>query len=305
MKTGREIRHALEYAAVRGALAMAGSLPLGIARAVGASVGGLAFALRIRRDVSVDNIARALGVTHADATRIARRCYGNLGRSMMEFAAFRRWSPEDVLAQVTVEGAGHLTAVRAVGRGAIVVASHFGSWEMGGAIIPALGHPTNFVIGEQSNRRVDEVTNKLRLRDNVRLIPRATALKKVLVALRDNEIVALLADQDARKGGVIVDFLGRPASTVRGPALFAIRAKCAIIPLSIHREGKRHRAIFDPPIWPNPAHDEETAVHELTSAFSDALSRRIRAHPDEYFWPHRRWKTAMQTAKTQAVEAGS
>lgn len=300
MKTARQIRHAVEYGAVRLTLGMAGTLPIGVARAIGASLGTLAFALRIRREVSVENIVRALGVSPREATRIARRSYENLGRGFMDFAAFKRWSRDEFLSQVTIEGAEFLSAARKAGHGAVIVASHFGSWEMGGAAMPALGFPTSFVVGEQSNARVDEVTNDLRRAQGSGIITRASALKKVLTALRRNELVGLLADQDARKGGIVVDFLGRPASTVRGPALFAIRARCPIIPLTVHREGKRHRVVFDAPLWPDPAQDEEASVLQLTRGYSDVLSRRIREHPDEYFWPHRRWKSATaQLAKAQ------
>ncbi len=306
MKTARELRHSIEYAAVRGTLFVAGSFPIGLAHALGASAGWLAFALGIRRDVTVDNIEKALGVPKGEAARIARRSYQNLGRGMMDFAAFRRWSPGELRALVKVDGIEHLEAARAAGRGAVIVAGHFGSWEFGGVIIPALGFKTSVVIGEQSNARVDDVTNELRSRHGLGLIPKASALKKVLTTLRSNEFVALLADQDARKGGVIVDFLGRPASTVRGPALFAIRARCPIIPLTVHREGKYHRATFEAPLWADPVLDEEANVLALTRYYVDALSRQIRAHPDQYFWPHRRWKsTSSQATQSQATTAAS
>lgn len=302
----KDIQHGIEYAAARGALTIAGRLPLGIARAIGASIGTLAFALRIRRKVCISNITAAMGVSQAEAARIMRQSYQNLGRALMEFSAFKRWSREDLLDQVVIEGAEHLEAVRAAGCGAVAVGGHLGCWELAGITIAALGYPTNFLVGEQSNRRIDDVMNELRLAQGVIIVPRAFSLRKALTALRANEFVVLLADQDARKGGVIVDFLGRPASAVRGPALFAIRARSAIIPFSSHREGRRHRVIFEAPLWPDPALDEESAVVDLTHRNADALAKRIRAHPEEYFWPHRRWKTGVaQTSKTHAVRAPS
>jgi KDO2-lipid IV(A) lauroyltransferase len=305
MKSARELRHDIEYAAVRGALFVAASFPLGLGRALGASAGSLAYLLGIRKDVSVDNIQKALGVPAGEAARIARRSYQNLGRGMIDFAAFRKWSRQELLAQVNVDGVEHLEAARAAGRGAVIVAGHFGSWEFGGVIIPALGFPTSVIVGEQTNSRVDDVMNDLRSRHNLGLITKASALKKALTTLRNNEFVALLADQDARKGGVIVDFLGRPASTVRGPALFAIRARCPVIPLTVHREGKLHRAVFEAPLWPDPALDEEANVLLLTRYYVDALSQQIRAHPDEYFWPHRRWKSATAQAAQTGAAAGA
>jgi len=287
----RPIRLHVEYAAVRAVLVLAGALPIGPARAIGASLGTVAWAAGVRRRVCIENITASLGVSPAEAARIARRSYQNLGRSLMEFAAFRRWSGEDLMRQIDFDGVENFQKAQDAGKGAVCVAGHFGNWEMLGAAVGRLGYPTNFLVGQQTNSRVDDVINDLRRTQGVGIITRASALRKVLQALRANQFLALLADQDARKGGVIVEFLGRPASTVRGPALFAVRSGCPIIPMFIHRENGRHRAIAEPPIWADPSLDEETAVLELTRRHAEALARQIRAHPDEYFWPHRRWKT--------------
>jgi KDO2-lipid IV(A) lauroyltransferase len=298
----RRWRHGLEYQAVRGALFLAGSLPLGITRVFGAAVGTLAFALRIRREVSVDNIVRGLGLTPRAATRIARRSYQNLGRSFMEFAAQRRWSQAHVLELVHLDGLENVRRALEAGRGAIMVSGHFGNWETAGAALRASGLPLSFLVGEQTNGRVDDVINDLRRAQQIGIITRASALKKVLVALRHNEVIALLADQDARKAGVVVDFLGRPASTVRGPAMFAIRAKCPIVPFSIRRDGKGFRATVEAALWPDPALDEDASVLALTQGYTDALARAVRAHPEEYFWPHRRWKsTSSQSTHSQGT----
>ncbi len=289
--TVRGFRHAVEYTAVRGALGAAGSLPIAAAQRLGACAGSLAFdGFRVRRGVSVENIEKALGVPRADAVRIARRSYRNLGRAMLEFCAFARLTRAQVIDLVSVSGLEHLERVRDEGHGAVFVTGHHGNWELLGATIAARGFKMDFLVGEQANSRVDDVMNDLRRAQGIGIISRAVALRKVLQALSQNHIVALLADQDARRQGIMVDFLGRPASTVRGPALFAIRRRCPIVTGFIYREGKRHRAVINPPEYP-PDLPEDEAVAHLTRHHADALARHIRAHPDEYFWPHRRWKT--------------
>ena len=292
MKTRlRELRFAIEYAAVRGALWMAGALPIGVARAFGAATGSLAWVLGVRREVCLDNITKALGVSRSEASRIMRSSYQNFGRSLMEFAAFRRWSGPDLLKHVEFDGVENFEAALARGKGAVCVGGHIGNWELMAASIGRRGFPMNLLVGQQTNSRVDDVMNELRRSQEVGIITRTSALRKVLQALRANELVALLADQDARKGGVMVEFLGRPASTVRGPALFAVRSGSPIIPILIHRENGRHRVRAEAPIWADPSLDEDAAILELTRRHADALARHVRAHPDEYFWPHRRWKT--------------
>ena len=92
--------------------------------------------------------------------------------------------------------------------------------------------------------------------------------------------------------GIFLDFLGCPASVFRGPAYFAWRTGVPLLPCAIAREpGGDHHIHFQPPVWPDPDWDEETAVRELSRRHVDALAAAIRRWPEQYFWVHRRWKT--------------
>jgi len=271
---------------------MAGALPLALASAVGAGIGRLAFdVVRIRRAVSIDNITRALGASTGEAAAIGRASYANLGRAFMEFAAFRHLDRRRLLQCVDYEGLEHLERVRAEGKGAVLGSGHFGHWELWPAGLVAHGFPVDFLVGQQTNERIDDVMNDLRRRQGAEIITRTAALRKVMQSLAQGRFVALLFDQDARKGGVVVEFLGRPASTVRGPALFAVRRGCPVVPIFIFREQGRHRAIIEPPLYPVSGLDEDAAVLDLTRRYTDRLTYHVRRHPADYFWPHRRWKT--------------
>ena len=296
----RSIRQANEYHAVRGALWLAGRLPVEAGQRVGAMIGRLGFdAVRARRDVSIANIEASLGVSHREATKIARASYENWGRCLMEFSAFAHLTKAEMLDLVSVEGLENFDRVGSEGKGGVVISGHLGNWELIAASLSALGRPIHGLIGQQSNTRVDDVMNDLRRRQNIPLITKAVALRKVLQVLKSGEFVVMLADQDARKGGVFVEFLGRPASTVRGPALFAIRSGCPIVPTFVARVGTRHRLIIEEPIYPVPVDDEDEKVRDLTQRYTDRLSAHIRERPQEYFWPHRRWKTQPSQASLQ------
>jgi KDO2-lipid IV(A) lauroyltransferase len=290
----KRARHAIEYAGVRLALALAARLPLGLARGIGVALGGIAFdVVRVRRAVVIDNIERSLGVGRRTAGRIGRRSYANLGRSLMEFSAQRHLDHERVRALVRLDGSEHLDAALAAGRGAVIFGGHYGNWELLGAALAAHGYPIHFLVGEQTNRRVDDAMNDLRRRQGIGIITRDVALRKVLRTLRENQIVALLGDQDAREAGVFVDFLGRSASTVRGPAMFAARQRCPIVASFIRREGHGcHAAVLEAPLYADPSLEGEAAVADLTQRATHCLATHIRRHPEEYFWAHRRWKTA-------------
>ena len=110
--------------------------------------------------------------------------------------------------------------------------------------------------------------------------------------LKRNECVGLLVDQDAGPGGTFVRFMGRPASTYQGPAVFALRTGAPIVPCFIIREGtERHRVVFEAPISAVPTGNEEADIQWYTQAYTDVLERYILTYPDHWFWVHRRWKT--------------
>jgi KDO2-lipid IV(A) lauroyltransferase len=238
------------------------------------------------------NVMIALPVNEAQAKDIIRRSYMNLGRSMMEYSAFGRLQPERIQEIVNIEGTEHCDEACRLGKGAVIFGGHYGNWELLGAALVTAGYPVDFLVGRQSNKLVDDTMNNLRRSQGIGIISRDAALRKVMRGLKDNRIVAMLADQDARKAGVFVEFLGRPASSVRGPAIFAIKQGCPVLVALIRRiEGNRHQATMLPPLWPNTDLDGDEAVLELMQRYTDALADAIRRYPDQYFWAHRRWKT--------------
>jgi KDO2-lipid IV(A) lauroyltransferase len=291
----KKIRFYIEYAGVAIVKGIVRLLPFRLAVELGAAAGWNAYRVfRIRRGVSKSNIKRSLPAvtSDAEADRIACESYMNMGRSMMEFAKFDRLGVEEISAKVDFVGTEFLDRALEVGKGAILFSGHLGNWELLGAAIAAIGYPIREVVGRQSNQIVDATINDLRRRQVLETIHRETGLKQVVRALGRNEFVAIVADQDARNEGIFVDFLGQPASTHKGPATFAVRRGAPVIPGFIHRTaGGRHRAEFGPLMWPDAKLDEANAVHELVQRYTDALTAKIREHPTEYFWAHRRWKT--------------
>lgn len=275
--------------------AVARAVPLRWALAFGAFLGWLTFdVFRVRRSVTLDNLRDALGdeTTESDRVGVARRSYMNFGRFVVEFARFPLLTGDKIQSLVTFRGLEHLERALERGHGALALAAHFGSWELLGVSLALMGYRMNFLVGEQHNRAVDNLMNDLRRCTGVAIIPKGYALRGVIQALRRNELVGLLADQDARGRGVFVDFLGRPASTPRGPASFALKTGALIIPSFIVRKKRgRHEVILEEPIEAIPTGDREADIRTWTQAHASVLERYVRAYPDHWFWPHRRWKT--------------
>jgi KDO2-lipid IV(A) lauroyltransferase len=102
----------------------------------------------------------------------------------------------------------------------------------------------------------------------------------------------MLADQDARRAGVFVPFFGRPASTPAGPAAISLRSGAPIV-MGFPRRLPDGRHILDiqPPFGVDGG-DSPEAVLDLTARHTACLESWVRMHPAQWFWLHRRWKTA-------------
>jgi KDO2-lipid IV(A) lauroyltransferase len=93
--------------------------------------------------------------------------------------------------------------------------------------------------------------------------------------------------------GVFVDFFGIPASTTSGLARIALRTDAAVVPgfLSWDYGRKVYRLRFEPAVELVRSGHEEADVRENTARFTRVIEDYIRAHPDQWLWVHKRWKT--------------
>jgi len=293
-------RHRLELAGVRFLIALPRVFPLRTSVKLGGLLGLAGFdVFRIRRRVSLENLDRAFSgrFTARERTAIARRSYVNFAKSIVEFASLGRIKKGEYGRIVRVSGFEHLAGPLESGHGVVAVTGHFGSWELLGAGIAARDLPVDFLVGEQSNSLVNDTMNGLRRAAGIGIIERGVAARGVFDSLRRGRIVALLADQDARRAGVFVDFFGTPASTFQGPAQFAFRTGCPIVCCCIVRRGdETHDVTFFPPLYPRGGAARDAEVFRLTEAHTKILEGYVREYPDHYFWAHRRWKTKPATS---------
>jgi len=161
-----------------------------------------------------------------------------------------------------------------------------------GASLAALGLPIDFLVGKQHNLLVNNLMNRHRAIFGVGLIEIGISARGVVAALKKGRAVAMLSDQDAGDDGVVINFLGRPASTPKGPAAFALKTGCPIIVAMLVREGVAHHALHvERPIEVDRSNDKAAEIKRLTQAYSDVMTDFIREYPDHWFWAHRRWKS--------------
>lgn len=282
------------YIAARMGIAALNILGFERARKVGAWLGRRLHDLdRRHRAIARDNLERA-GVSPAAADRIVRRMYEHLGTMIGEMALTERLARSGRLRDlVVIENREILEQARARGKGVILALGHLGNWETCGVAFGLYVGEVHSVARPLDNVFLNRYLERFRRMTGQRLIPKDNATRAMLEVMRKKGILAILFDQDARHEGVFAPFFGRPASTVRSPAVLALRYGAPIIPLNIFRETGRLYLRFTPPIEPD-GHTVET----LTAECNRRLEEFIRQHPEQWFWLHRRWKTQPRATET-------
>jgi KDO2-lipid IV(A) lauroyltransferase len=288
------MKHTYEYF---GGVTIAASvryLPRNLMLFLGSFLGYFAFyVLRIRRKQVFKNLGIAFGnqKSEIELKKIARETYKNLGKTFLEFLQLPRMNGTRIRRIVDTSELCKIDPILKEGRGAILLGAHFGNWELLGAAFGLGGYPVNVIGRLSDNKKIGHTIDRYRRLVGMKVIQKSNPVKKVLRALNNNELVAILTDQNTRKDMVFVDFFGRPTATAKGTAVFALRTGAPVVPTFIVRKGKYHKILIGNPIYTRSSENSDNDVRKYTAQFSKVIESYIRQYPDQWFWLHNRWKT--------------
>ena len=171
-------------------------------------------------------------------------------------------------------------------KGVIFLSAHFGPWEMMGVWLAKNNYPITGVAYRQKNNGANNFFKEQRELSGARHIFKKESFKKMYEILNKGEILVLISDQDARRKGVFVDFLGIEASTPKGAAIFHNETNAPMIVGTCIQTGlQRFQIEF---LSVNP---KNNSIKEITQAYTSIFASYIQLYPKQYFWFHRRWKT--------------
>ena len=290
------------YVVVRSVLMIVGMFPYPWAPHAGRWLGRIVKLVdRKHRRVLVKNLERSRGVCPPDAIpEFVDRVYRHIGLGLIEMMMIPKLV--DRLGEVVRHERFHVAdKVMREGRGMIVVIGHLGNWELVGLSVCAAGYPLHSLARPIENPWIDRYLLRFRTQTGQKIISKYRALGEMIRVLQRKEILIIQVDQDARHHGTYVDFFGRPASTHRSPALLSLKYGTPIVVANIYRENGMHHCVLADPLRPESFRSQADPVKALTQAFTAKFEECVRAHPDQWFWVHDRWKTAER--KSEPVPA--
>jgi KDO2-lipid IV(A) lauroyltransferase len=251
----------------------------------------LSFALLWRYRIRMEaNLTMAMAEefrTSAERKILVRKAWRNFSQGFLETSRAMYLSKEEILSMVTLEGEDHLKRALAKKKGVIALSAHLGNFTMIGIRLAAAGYSFSVLVKPPRDSGFARLIDDFRMRVGIKTIParpRREAVRKVLRALRDNDIVLLIADE-FKSGGVEVTFFGRAAPAPRGPAALALRTGAVVLPMFLtRRSDDRLTLSVGPEIELVNSEAVEEGVAANTALFTRHLEAMIRRHPDQWNW---------------------
>ncbi len=267
-------------------------LSLRQAQALGRLFGRLAWWSR-GRAAKVTQINIATCYPHLDARaqrQLARDSLLHTGQLSTEMGIVWHWPVKAWRPLIRkVSGAQRIADALHEKRGVLVLAPHFGNWEMVNLFLgerfglTAMYEPPNVAT-------LDAMIRNARMRAGSILVPTtSTGIRELYRTLRKGKLVGLLPDQvPSQRSGVYAPFFGRPALT----GILAHKVIRATEPLVVLGHARRlpdaagFSLHFD--VLPAVAAAEEPEAY--AKALNHAIEELVALDPAQYQWEYKRFR---------------
>jgi len=264
------------------------ALPIRLFRLMMGSVTGVIITVFLSRRRIMKNVNKALGEICSVATKkgLAKGVQFNISRNLQD--CILQWlDPRYVIEHVTVTGIENLEAALARKKGVIALGAHLGNYVLVGARLGIEGYPFHTLFRVPSDKRVQEMIHQLVVSFHQNIIPshpRRVAVTRILSALKDNEIVFILAD-NLKRGKIPTSLFGQTVLSPRGPVSLALRSGAAVLPVYMIRN---YQGVLDLiigqeiPMTRNGSLPADIVRNtDRTMVYLEDL---IRSYPDQWSW---------------------
>lgn len=242
-----------------------------------------------RRHITETNLTLCFPtLSKHELKRLLRGCFESAGIGIFE-TAMAWWMPTHRVKKLfSLEGLDQLEKVLDKKQGALILAGHFTTLELGGRIL-AIHKPYNVVYRKHKNPVFEWIMCNARENRLDQAIQRDD-VRQFVRSLKKNIPIFYAPDQDyGRKHSLFVPFFGVSAATITSTARIAKMANTSVLPYFVHRrkDGLGYTATMHPPLENYPTDDP----YQDALRINQIIEQEILKSPEQYLWQHRRFKT--------------
>jgi KDO2-lipid IV(A) lauroyltransferase len=272
--------------------ALANVLPEWLSYLIADGCGLIAYQfMRQGRAALQHNLSVALGQSAQSprVRRVARHSLTSYARMMLDTLRLRTMPLDELRTWIHVSGLEHIDAGLARGKGVILVAPHVGNWEPASNLAAFVPYRVTAVVDEGLISRAAATS---RQRVGLSLVAQSNAVRPIVRALRQNEVVVLISDLVKDFRAAPVELFGQRTYIAAGPAHLALRTGATLVPIvSIRRADNRSDVIVEPPVLAVPGAELVAETNRLSQQVAAYFEMVIRGHPEQWYPFRPLWET--------------
>lgn len=195
--------------------------------------------------------------------------------------------PEDLKNKLDIEGLEYFQQARDRDAGILLMGGHFSILDLSGPLMSLIDE-VDISYRPHDNPVFNWFMERSRSRYFGRLYTRKD-LRGFIRCLKQKRILWYTTDQDLGfKNSIFAPFFNIPAATINSTPRLLKMTGATLLPISFFRKEDNSGYIlrFHPPMDNQPSGDDLADATQI----NDWLASEIRKQPDQYMWPHRRFK---------------
>ena len=203
---------------------------------------------------------------------------------------FPSWSNERLIATTVCDNENFLRDPIAAKRGCIVALPHAGNWDHAGAYFCATGIPLTTVAEHLKPEKLFRKFLEYRTAIGMEVLDlNSRSIAVLSQRLRAGKLVALVADRDLSKNGILVEFFGKGAQMPAGPALLAIQTGADLITAYVKYEEVGIRIVFEEAIKVPESGTVPEKAALMTQVMAGRFAKQLQIHTVDWHMLQRIW----------------
>lgn len=266
-------------------------LPYRVQLFLGRTIGKLAFyCAPYRRHITEVNLRLCFPhFTPLQLRLCTQRCFESAGMGMVETGMAWWMSDRRLKHRLHVHGQAYLDQALQADASVIVLGAHFTCLEIVGRLCALQNNRFDLLYKPHKNA----VFNALMLKKRARYVDKVIAkdnVRELMRSIQAKKVIWYAPDQDyGKKHSVFALFFGIQTATIAVLPRLIKKKPVVVVPAHYHRldNNQGYEIIFHPPLASFPSGDD---IKDATQ-INQLLENDLRAHPEQYLWQHRRFKT--------------
>ena len=241
----------------------------------------------VRKNLELSKVAKST----KDLIRIEKKFYRHLTDVFFEMFKFYSISPEEMKRRFYIENPEIFYQLEKKNKSVMFMTSHYGGFEWFLSINYHVPQLPFAVYTPLSNKSLDSLIKKFRLRHGSKLISRYKAGSYIKKQIKKNKLFlyGMAADQSAQIRSITYwkEFLGVKVPVFTGSERIA---KQHDIPVVFGKVVKIKRGYYKVVVDLISEFPNEYKNYQITDIYLKKLEKQIREIPEYYYWTHNRFK---------------